>query len=541
MNNIPENENPTSTEKTSENANTEEFSTVFADPAEHSKTAQNVKRKKRLPIIIASVLSVAVLAGGTVAVVKLIPEREDEAVTSSSVEDITLLNGSSDDYKSVTVKNSSGSFKLYSVTEVVETESSDDESSDESEEAEETVTWYLDGYDKSKTDSSAISSVVDSAVSMYASREVTEKSESECGLDNPVITVKVEPKEGDAFTLSFGAESPDKTGYYLKLSNKESFYVVGSDVLEAFEFEALDFAETESFPAFEVTDDMDDYTDDDGALESFDSITVSGKNFDKKVVIEMNEDEKLNTVAAYTVTSPTKRVAENVDGVFSVFKSGLAVSGAYSFDTSSSSLAKVGLDNPDLTVTMKVGKKSMTYRFKLQSDGYYAAVCDGTELIKKVDPSSIEFADYSTNDFYSSWVALVSIDTLSGFTFESVDKTFDFGIKQNNTDDEDEDDEQEDYTITYNGDVITTSEFQDFYQECISLSCTDFTVGSTSGEAEYKLVFKYSDGSKLTVDFKKASETRYQYSLNGTAQGKVNSSSMSKLLKSAEKLVAEYE
>lgn len=538
MNNIPENENLNS-EETSPAA-AEEFSTVFSDPAAHSKSAQDVKRKKRLPIIIASILFVAVLAVGTVAVVKLIPEREDDETDYNSVEDITVLDGSSDDYKTVTVKNSSGSFKLYSVTETVEAE--DDESSaDESAESQETVTWYLDGYSKNKTDSSSIASVVSSAVSLTASREVTAKTEAECGLDKPVITVKAEPKEGDTFTLSFGCESPDKTGYYLKLSNKDSIYVVGSDVLEAFEFEALDFAETEAFPAFEVTDGMDAYTDDDGALTSFDSITVSGKSLEKDVVIEMNKDEALNAVAAYTVTSPTKRVADNVDGIFSIFKSGLSVTGAYSFDTSASSLAKVGLNSPDLTVTMRIGKKSMTYRFKLQDDGSYAAVCDGTDLIKRVDASSLEFASYTVNDFYSSWVALVSIDTLKGFTFEANGNTYDFGIKQNNTDDDEEsedDENEEDYTITYGGEQLVASDFQSFYQECISLSCTDFNTEKLSGTPEYSMVFKYSDGSKLNVDFTKASETRYQYSLNGTPYGKVNSSAMSKLLKSVEKLTA---
>ena len=46
----------------------EEDSTVFSDPAEHKKTAVRQK-KKLLPVIIAAVIAVAVLAGGTVAVI----------------------------------------------------------------------------------------------------------------------------------------------------------------------------------------------------------------------------------------------------------------------------------------------------------------------------------------------------------------------------------------------------------------------------------------------------------------------------------------
>ena len=56
--------------------NEEEFSTIFSDPTAHKKTAEDVKKKKLLPIIIAAFLAVAVLVGGTVGVVKLIPEKE---------------------------------------------------------------------------------------------------------------------------------------------------------------------------------------------------------------------------------------------------------------------------------------------------------------------------------------------------------------------------------------------------------------------------------------------------------------------------------
>ena len=88
----------------------DEFSTVFSDPTEH-KNASGKQRKKLLPVIIAAVLAVAVLAGGTVAVVKLIPEREDES-SVPTIETITVLNLDSDDFKTVTVTNENGTFKL---------------------------------------------------------------------------------------------------------------------------------------------------------------------------------------------------------------------------------------------------------------------------------------------------------------------------------------------------------------------------------------------------------------------------------------------
>ena len=74
MSNIPENEKINNTENS---GGDEVFSTVFSDPTEHKRTAPE-KKKNKLLIAIASILAVAIFAGGTVAVIKLIPEREEE-------------------------------------------------------------------------------------------------------------------------------------------------------------------------------------------------------------------------------------------------------------------------------------------------------------------------------------------------------------------------------------------------------------------------------------------------------------------------------
>ena len=51
-------------------------------------------------------------------------------------------------------------------------------------------------------------------------------------------------------------------------------------------------------------------------------------------------------------------------------------------------------------------------------------------------------------------------------------------------------------------------------------------------------VFTYSDTSreKTAVEFKKAGETKYQYSIDGIDMGKINSSSLNKILRQVEKV-----
>ena len=523
MSDFPEKEN---IEETTEPTLTpEEGSTVFSDPAEHKKTA--VKQKKRLlPKVIAAVLAVGVLAGGTVAVIKLIPEREEDTSTPS-IETISVLDMKSDDFKSVTVTNENGTFKLYSVEETETSDSSDTSSS------EPTVNWYLDGYDREVIDSSAAGSIAGYAASLEAVREVTSKSTAECGLENPTVKADVVKNDGSEFSILVGSESPDNTGTYVKLSTEEKIYITETDLKGNFTFDALSLAETGSVPGITVTDDMKDYKGDDGALSSFDTITLSGKNYPEKVVLAPNTDENLSAYAAYMTVSPTKRIADNVDGIFGLFKSGVSASGAYSFDTSVSSRKNLGFDNPDLTATIKVGSVTQTYSFKQQEDGDYAVWYDGAKLIKKVSASSLSFIDYKVNDYYASWVCLQSINELSNFTVKTPDKTYSFDIVY-----DDSEDAEETYVITYEGTKLVAENFQNFYQECISLSCSDYTIDKVINEPAMSFVFTYSDTSreKTAVEFKKAGETKYQYSIDGIDMGKINSSSLNKILRQVEKV-----
>lgn len=512
----------------------EEFSTIFSDPTAHKKTAENTKSKKRLTIVIASFLAVAVLVGGTVSVIKLIPEKQEEEV-KPVIEDITVLDKTSDDFKSVTVTNANGTFKFYSET-VYETETTTSSDSTESEEDKGTTTWYLEGYKKEHISSSSVESTVTTLGGIVAKMEITELTATDCGLDKPVCKADFVPKEGESFSVLVGNENVDKVsgGYYIKLSNSDKIYLSDSSFKSGFEFTAFDFAETDSLPYFEVDDSMADYKNEDGNISTFDTITVTGKNFPKPVVIEPNTDEELSSLAGYIITAPTKRIAENITTLFDAFQKGIIVSGVYSFDTSAASLKAVGLDNPDFVATMKIKNKTLTYKFALQEDGNYAAIADGETLIKMVSASNIPFAAYSTNDFYSTWVCLNSIDDLKSLVINTPDKTYEFGIKANP--DEEADDK---YIVTYNGTAIDCQSFQDFYQVMISITCTDFTVDNASGNPDYSFIFNFKDeiGGNNRIDFIKSSDTRYEYKSDGVALGKVNSSAINKIIKELEKLV----
>ena len=65
--------------------------------------------------------------------------------------------------------------------------------------------------------------------SIDASRKITEKTAAECGLETPKIKVDVVTNDKGEFSVLLGGESPDKSGYYLKLSTSEDIYLVEPD------------------------------------------------------------------------------------------------------------------------------------------------------------------------------------------------------------------------------------------------------------------------------------------------------------------------
>ncbi len=510
MNNFPENEN-----KPQE----EEFSTVFSNPQEHKSVKIKSGNKKRLKIVISALAVIAVLVSGVFAAVKFIPEKEDNNSTPSFNE-IEVLNQKSDDYKTVTVKNKNGSFKFYSVV-----------TKSEDKDTEDTVDWYLEGYDKSLVSTSSISSVISSLGEIYASREITEKSSADCGLENPQIQAEIVTNDGAEFSILLGAKSPDNSGIYIKLSTKDNIYLLSDSLDETLTFEALSFANSDAISGLTVGSDYSDYTED-GKLTTFDSITVSGKNFDRTIVIKPNKDEATVQLMPYLLSSHQNRTANGVDKLLSFFNEGVSVIGAYSFDVTDNTIQKLGLDNPDFTATINLKDYSYTYKFKLQSDGNYAVITDDSIMVKKVSPS-LEVLNYKTTDFYQNWVFMESIDNISNLTVKIGEKDYSFDIKLN------ADDEDNKYVITYNGQSLDTSKFQDFYRFCISLACSDYTVDSLSTSDEASLIYTYKDNksSLVTVSFKKASATKYQYSINGEAMGKINASDFNKLDKYLQQIV----
>ncbi|MCQ2454962.1 MAG: DUF4340 domain-containing protein [Clostridia bacterium] len=478
-----------------------------------------LKSKKLWTKIVAALLSVALLSFGTFAVIKFIPEKEENS-SQKEIETIDVLDLDTDKISSVSITNQNGTYTLKSEI-----------SKSDTEDGEDSKTWYVEGVNKNLIDPYLVSAKVSSASMISAIREITEKSEKDCGLENPKIYAEITMDDNSKTAVYLGGDSPDNTGCYLKLSTSDKIYLVENSVKQDLIFDKLDFALADNIPALDSSEFDGYYTD--GTLSKFDMLTISGDRYKNPVVVTENTDKSFSEYIPYKVVSPQEHYADNIDKIIELFQNGVTASGAYSYETDKNALKKFGLNSPDFTIKMKLGAKTVYQSYKIQNDGSYAAVSSVGNLIYKVEAENIpDILSGDPTKFYSSVICLFNIDKLKSFGITAENKTYDFAIKKK----PDSDTSEDRYDITLKDKKIDCSSFQNLYKYVLTFGCYDYSVGKTDKSDTVRLTFNLSDDKPVYVDFEKSSDTKYQYSINGKPIGKIQSSKIDKLIRYTKKL-----
>ncbi|MDO4608067.1 MAG: DUF4340 domain-containing protein [Clostridia bacterium] len=494
-------------------------STIFSAPIEHNDKKPK-KSKKKLTSIIAVFLAVAVLIGGTIAVVKLIPEMAQEEAPDSMFEDIKVIETSTDAFATVTVTNKNGEFKFTKKT----VSSTNTDGNEES-----TSYWSINDIDVKKLSSNTIDSMISAAANITATCEIDSKTPAECGLENPKIKVAVtsEKEENAPYTVLIGDESPDGLGSYMMLEGGETIYIAPESAFSSFDFALIDLADKTSIPATTFKADTSENKSDDGAYAYFDSLTISGKLYgDTITVLNNTADTESAQLVPYIITTPIKRFADanNLTSFVELFSKEISVDGCYAFDINDQTLKEFGLDDPDVVVTMTIGGEPKTFKISKVDDQYSAVVYDGALLIRKVLSANFAFLELKPEDLYYKNMFMHSIYDISALKLNDADGEIKFDISY--TEDEDGNKTPK---VKFNGKEIT-EEFKSFYSEFVQTQCSDFTTGNVSSAPDAVITFVFTDKSESVVKFYKANATQYQYSIDDVPMGKITSSAYNKIV-----------
>ncbi len=508
MDNTPENKTQ----------NLDAESTIFSAPKEHDDKPK--KSGGRIKKIIAALLAVALLIGGTVAVIKLIPVIEETVIDNDKSAVVTEL--SSDDFSKVTLKN--GDKTLVLVSSITEGKDSS------------SVTWTLDGYDAELIDSYNVGQTVSELASITALRKM-KSTDSDYGFDKPRATAVFEGRgETKGFTITVGNESPDTRGFYLKTTLSETVYLVeDAEISELFN-DDLHYAKNENLGGFEKDADNGDYFTD-GELTLYDTLEVKGKNFPVPMIVTKNNED---SYIAFQIKSPMNRYAYDTKEFLLALGRGITCAGSYSFDKSDASLKKFGLDDPFMTATMTVNGKSLTYKLSKVDETYAAVVCDSEPMIRKVALSNLPFIDDDATDYYYKTPIVENIKDVSGIILEKDGQKYEFKLWYETVKAESENEEDEEiFHVSYGGKELDGGNFKKYYMELLEIFSVDFTTKNISGAYDSVMTFKHNNGTKDTViGFKKYSEQRWQYYIDNVASGLITSTDYSKLVDYTKKVAA---
>lgn len=483
-------------------------STIFSAPAQYDD--KQPKKQKRWKKLLAAFLALCIVAGGTLAVIKLIPEKEDEETPAVT---FSVLNIDSANVEKAELTNPQGSMTL--VSEVTESDGTS------------TVSWYVDGVNKAYTESSSIEYAVESASVIEATKTV-EGTAADYGLDSPQASVTLYPRNSafEQVTVSVGNAAPASLGYYCKLSGKDEIYLVNTEIYELINLTALDFSTTAGVSGvIETEDNTDCFTD--GSITSFDYITLSGSHYPQPLKIEVQEDETINAYFSFKITSPTLRIGNDdaITELISIMSSGITSEGAYCFDPTTDDLNAYGFQDPDVVFTISVAGQTHTIVAKEATDGYYAVIDSYGGMIHKISAASLPFATAATTDYYSSFIVLENLSGLSYFKANFADGTaYNFETVYNSDD--------ESYKAYYNGTELDIDNFKAFYRQFIALTPVEYNSKNIADTAlTITLVHSSTETGDTVLAFKQYSSGRYQVEMNGIPMGLITASSYDKLAK----------
>lgn len=509
-----------------ENKNDEE-STVFSAPVEHKKRAPVNAGKKRLTSIIAACVAVAVLVGGTVAIIKLIPEMKGDETVSSVFEDIAVVDADSNNFTAVTINNKNGEFKF--VTQEINGVDADGN-------AEVTTYWTVEGIDVSKLSTTTTDTIIKAAADIIATREIDTKTPSECGFDSPKYKISVASSAADPYTVLVGDTSPDGLGSYMMLEGSDKIYVAPDAEFTDFDFALLDLSDKTSIPITTFTSNTAENKTEDGTYAFFDSLTLSGKLFPETITI-VNNKETSDSAALlpYIITTPTQRYAnhENLSSLVALFSTESAVAGNYALDVNDETIKLLGFDNPDVVLTMTINGEPRTFKFVKVDDEYSAVIYDGAPMIRQVITSNHAFLSLKSEDLYYKNLFMNSINDIKELKFKDADGDVKFDISYTENENP-----NKTYTVIADGKEIVAQNFQDFYADFVGIQCSDFKTQEISAAPDSTVTFVFYDGSESVIEFYRANDTEYQYTRDGKAMGKITSSEYNKMVNNIRKIAS---
>lgn len=489
----------------------EEESTIFTSSPTRERKAPTDGKKKRTIAIVASLLSLVIVAVSIFAVSVLIPKTDEE--TSSYRENPTVTGLSNLQVESVTVTGVNGETTFLAKVE--------------EKDGEETVSWSVKGVSAEITEPVMISSYMDTVLRMREMRTVSFDADMDYGFDKPSFKVTVKgrlPEDNRGYLI--GKELFDGSGYYARRDGESEVFVIDSEDITLLSQPIERFSISTVIPAAVAGEKDTDYFKD-GKLSRFDKITVKYKGKDT-VTFTPNPSEITSSVIASVMTAPSIRYAEDelVDVLFKTVSEGLFAEYAYKYNPTTADLKEYGLADPEITFELEYANERIIYKASAKDLGYFAVISAARpDIIFKVAAKDLPFAEYTKIDYASPHAFVERLSEIKKITFSrgGVKNTVDITYFE-------EKDAKEDFQIKIDGRTVDSENFISYYDYLLGIELNEVTFEKHSARAAFTVNIEYADGSgSKEFKFTEYSSRRYYMEVNGTPLGYLASSYVEKL------------
>lgn len=348
-------------------------STIFSAPAPHNDKPTK-KGGKNAKTIILAVLCLMVSIGVLCIVLFLIPSKEDANTdntvaatncTEENIEEVNYTDKNGEEFKFIRISTPNFNTKGYS--------------------------WVIDGIEAEKQDKNTANELVEYACSLKGIK-MDDTENDIYGFSSPQAIISFSDKEDD-YTITVG--STVGTDSYIKVSGKKGgIYRIDRETAEKLIKGKLDFATRDAYSIATFSADVSAYKSSGGSLERFDLLELESKDY--TLSFTLNENELTKNYSKFLLSG---KYSENGDKLFSVFTDTLYIDGAYSYFDDSASIEKSGLNNPDFTLSLKVGSETKWFKFKSVDDTFCAVLSDDRHLITRVKKENIPFWELERSDY----------------------------------------------------------------------------------------------------------------------------------------------
>ena len=372
----------------------------------------------------------------------------------------------------------------------------------------------------------------------------------ECGITNSKNRLTVEFNNGATSTIIVGNKAPTENMVFLALENNDAgkgdvkgapkkdtqIYKVSAEAIAYFAKDTIYFVDKEIVTPVPQADDVfveetGDTIEDpyflSGELSKFDSLSISGANYQKPFTFQMVDSDKPGYDSIYLMTSP---VTQNVDldamsALLSPVANGITANDCLVMKPTSADLAKYGLASPGCVVRYVVKEKEYVIKVgkSVKCDTYAVMVNDNASIFT-VSASNLPFVSYTQADFASNTLYSCDITLIDTLRVQADGKDELYHLKHG-------EDTQGNATLTVttrNGKTVDTEKFRSMYVQLLSLtSFTNVNDGKDAKNPYVTITITYDDFNQTDVlRLSPYTDRRYFMSLNGMGSTVVLSNSV---------------